>query len=63
VEEENGINDNSENANDGQDNVALGDLRGVFIAAIWALIFLVLVAKFWPNLPRAWPFSQATFLT
>jgi hypothetical protein len=56
VKEENGTNNNSENANDGQDNVALRDLRGVFITAVWALIFLVLVAKFWPNLPQRMSF-------
>src|SRR5438045_421242 len=54
--EENGTNDNTENADNGQNNVALRDLRGVFIAAVWALIFLILVAKFWPNLPQRMAF-------
>ncbi len=54
--EENRTNENTENANSGQNNVALRDLRGVFIAASWALIFLVLVARFWPNLPQRMAF-------
>ena len=54
--EENGTNNNSENADNGQENVALRDLRGVLIAAASALIFLALVAKFWPNLPQRMAF-------
>src|SRR6266403_4725566 len=54
--EENRTDENTENANSGQNNVARRDLRGVFIAATWALIFLLLVARFWPNLPQRMAF-------
>jgi hypothetical protein len=54
--EENRANENTENTNNGQNDAALRDLRGVFIAATWALIFLALVARCWPNLPQRMAF-------
>lgn len=41
---------------DGLANGIPSYLRGVFIAGAWAFVGLVLVAKFWPNLPQRMAF-------
>lgn len=59
--EENETSQNTENANGSKEKVSLGDLRGVFIAGAWVLIGLLLVAKFWPNLPQRMAFFTGHF--
>ncbi len=54
--EENETANDTQDADAGQDNISPRGLGGIFIAAAWAFVCLLVVAIFWPNLPQRMAF-------
>jgi hypothetical protein len=62
MSKENQATDNSSESENGNDNrSALGDMKGVCIAAIWVFIALLLTSIFWPNLTDRTKFFTGNF--